>query len=63
MIYWIDVDAFETYCYETLEFLKEKFKWMPIPNTLHESFAHAAQEIRKNNGESLGHLSESPLEV
>ena len=59
----IDVDSFETYCYDTLEFLKEKFDWMPIPRTLHESFAHAAQEIRKNGGKSLGHLSESPLEV
>ena len=39
----IDVDSFEDYCYKTLEFLKEKFEFMTIPNTLHESFAHAAQ--------------------
>ena len=60
--HYINVDDFEKYCYDTLEFMKKKFKWMPIPKSLHKSFAHAAKKIRENGGQSLGHLSESPLE-
>ena len=59
----IDADKFEDYCYETLEFMKTKFKFMPIPRSIHESIAHAAQSIRDNGGKSLGQLSEAPLEV
>ena len=43
--------------------MKIKFDWMPIPRSLHESIAHAGETVRKNGGQSLGHLSESPLEV
>ena len=59
---YIKVDEFETYCYDTLEFMKTKFKFMPIPKSLHKTFAHCAQKIRENGGQSLGHKSEGPLE-
>ena len=59
---YIDVNKFEQYCYDTLEFMKTHFPWMPIPKSLHKTFAHAAQKIRENGGQSLGHLSEGPLE-
>ena len=56
-------EEFEDFCYDTYKLLLQEFPWMKLSETVHRLLAHSAEVIRLNGNQSLGQLSESPLEA
>ena len=56
-------EEFKDFCYDTYKLLVKEFSWMKLSESLHRLLAHSAEVIRMNDNQSLGQLSESPLEA